>query len=75
MEKSINDEKVSALQKQGIKGATFGVEVIVDKEGSTTYILRTVQGVPVRVVTDATEVAEFLNEVINEIKNSYERKE
>lgn len=63
------------VKKQQLKTAAFTVEIIADKDEPATFIVRTVQGQPIRICSSSDEVAEFLNEVTNEIKNSYERKE
>lgn len=59
--------------KQQLKVAAFTVEIIADKNEPTRYIIRTVQGQPIRIFDSPDEVVEFLNEVTNEIKDSYER--
>lgn len=70
------EEKISkALAKQGIKGGSFNVELIVDQDGNTTFIIRTSNGIPVRIVNDSTDVAQFFNEITNEIKASYDTKD
>lgn len=62
-------------EKQQLKVAAFTIEIIADKNEPTRYIIRTVQGQPIRICDTPDEVVEFLNEVTNEIKNSYERKD
>lgn len=63
------------VKKQQLKAAAFTVEIIADKHEPTTFIVRTVQGQPIRICGSSDEVAEFLDEVTNEIKASYERKD
>ncbi len=62
-------------EKQQLKTAAFTVEIIADKTEPTTFIVRTVQGQPIRICKNPDEVVEFLNEVTNEIKASYERED
>lgn len=63
------------VKKQLLKTAAFTVEIIADKNEPTTFIVRTVQGQPIRICSSSVGVAEFLIDVTNEIKDSYERKD
>lgn len=65
-------EKENALTKQGLRSASFNVEVLVDDSQKSTFVIRTVQGQPIRVVSSPEEVAEFLLEVINQSQDSDE---
>lgn len=65
-------EKENAMTKQGLRSASFNVEVLVDDTQKSTFVIRTVQGQPIRVVSSPEEVAEFLSEVINQSKDSDE---
>lgn len=65
-------EKENAMTKQGLRSASFNVEVLVDDTQKSTFVIRTVQGQPIRVVSSPEEVAEFLAEVINQSKDSDE---
>lgn len=66
------NENSSVLDKQGLRGAQFVVEVTVDNEGKTLFMIRTMQGVPVRRVETSGDVAQFFNEVCNEITADHE---
>lgn len=59
-------EKENAMTKQGLRSASFNVEVLVDDTQKSTFVIRTVQGQPIRVVSSPEEVADFLSEVINQ---------
>lgn len=65
-------EKENAMTKQGLRSASFNVEVLVDDAQKSTFVIRTVQGQPIRVVSSPEEVAEFLTEVINQSQDSNE---
>lgn len=73
MAKEENIQKESAFTKQGLKGAAFMLEMYIDKDGKETYVVKTPNGLPVRLVNSPSEVSDFLIEVALEFKSDDER--
>lgn len=57
------------MNKDLIKASAFTVEVLVDKDGKQTYVVRTIQGQPVRVLSSSSELATFFDGVVNEMQD------
>lgn len=55
------------MSEQPIKGGSFNIEALVYDDGRTLFIVKTPQGVPVRVLTDPAELASFFDRFLIEI--------
>lgn len=45
-----------------MKNQNFGVELIEDKDGKRTYILRALNGQPITILHSGEELAQFFND-------------
>lgn len=65
------EKTISKTDSKVVKSAQFLIEVIIDDsetEMKETYIIRTPQGQPIRVVDSAFGVCDFLNELTDVTK-------
>ena len=65
-------EKTISSDVRGLRSAQFVVEIIVDEDNKETYVIRTPQGQPIKVVNCSEDVAQFFNEVISNAIGSHE---
>ena len=65
-------EKKISIEEKGIKSAQFVVEVIVDEDNKETYVIRTPQGQPIKVVNCSEDIAQFFNDVISKVISNHE---
>lgn len=67
MEEKKNDSFANFMAEQPLKGGQFNVEAIVYDDGRKLFIVKSPQGVPVRVFEDAAELASFFDRFLSEI--------
>lgn len=66
------EKSIVSNQEQGLRSAQFVVEVIVDEDNKETYVIRTPQGQPIKVVNCSEDVAQFFNDVISKAISNHE---
>ena len=65
-------EKTISSDVRGLRSAQFVVEIIVDEDNKETYVIRTPQGQPIKVVNCSEDVAQFFNDVVSKAIGSHE---
>lgn len=66
------EKSIVSKDEQGLRSAQFVVEVIVDEDNKETYVIRTPQGQPIKVVNCSEDVAQFFNHVISKAISVHE---
>lgn len=66
------EKEIVSSENKGLRSAQFVVEVLVDDNNKETFVIRTPQGQPIKVVNCSEDVAQFLDDVISKAISDHE---